>query len=100
MVTGDKLAGGIENPPLLRRRRHAFVICWPPAFHLAEYDQAATSHHKVDFAAGRPVPPGQKLVTRADKSGKRGKFDNPARTLPAGDQLVSVSTPFSASAAR
>ena len=51
MVTGNELAGGIANPPLLRRRRHAVVAGWPPVFHLAEYDHAATSHHKVDLAA-------------------------------------------------
>ena len=85
MMMGDELAGGIANLPLLRRRRHAVVIGGPPAFHLAEYDHAATSHRKVDFAASRPVPPGQKPLTRADKSGKRGKFGNPAGTfgLPA-----------------
>ena len=95
MVTDNELAGGIANPPLLRRRRHAGVTGWPPVFHLAEYDHAATSHHKVDLAASRPVPPGQKPVTRADKPGKRGKFGNPA-----GDQPVPVSSPSSASAAR
>ena len=58
MVTDNELAGGIANPPLLRRRRHAVVTGWPPVFHLAEYDHAATSHHKVDLAASRPVPPG------------------------------------------
>jgi len=86
MVTGDELAGGgIANPTLLRRRGHAVVTGWKPAFHRAEYDHAAMSHHKVDFAASRPVLPGQKPGTRADKSGKRGKFGNPAGTfgLPA-----------------
>ena len=58
MMMGDELAGGIANPPLLRRRRYAVVTGWPPAFHLAEYDHAATSHHKVDFVASRPAPPG------------------------------------------
>ena len=91
MVTGHELAGGIANPPLLRRRRHAGVTGWPPVFHLTEYDHAATSHHKVDLAASRPVPPGQKPVTRADKPGKRGKFGNPAGTfgLPAISLLYS-----------
>ena len=42
MVTGHELAGGIANPPLLRRRRHAGVTGWPPVFHLTEYDHAAT----------------------------------------------------------
>ena len=78
MVTGNELAGGIANPPLLRRRRHAVVTGWSKVFHLAEYDHVATSHHKVDFAASRRAPPGQKLATRADKSGRRGKFGNPA----------------------
>ena len=71
-MTGNELAGGIANPPLLRRRRHAVVTGWSPVFHLAEFDHAAMSHHKVDFAISRPIPPGQKLVTRADKLGKRG----------------------------
>jgi len=85
MVTGDELVGGIANPPMLRRRRHAVVTGWPPAFHLAEYDHTATLHHKVNFAASRPLPPGQKPVTHAGKSGKCGKFGNPAGTfgLPA-----------------
>ena len=58
MVTGDELAGGIANLSLLRRRRHAVVTGWPPAFHFAEYDHAATLHHKVDFGASRPAPAG------------------------------------------
>ena len=69
MVTGNEIAGGIANLPLLHMRRHAVVTGWPPVFHLAEYDHAATSHHKVDLAAGRPVLPGQKPVTRASKPG-------------------------------
>ena len=85
MVTSDELVGGIANPPLLRRRRHAVVTGCPPAFQLAEYDHAATPHHTVDFATSRRVPPGQKLVILAGKSGKRGKFGDPAGTfgLPA-----------------
>ncbi|MEC7094638.1 MAG: hypothetical protein VXX00_09640 [Pseudomonadota bacterium] len=58
MVTGDELADGISNPPLLRRPRHVVVTGWPPVFHFAEYDHAATLHHKVDFGASRPAPPG------------------------------------------
>ena len=54
---------------------------WPPVFHLAENDHVATSHNKVDLAAGSLVPSGQKPVTRADKPGKRGKFGISAGTL-------------------
>ena len=76
MVTGNELAGGIVNSPLLRRQRRAVVTGWPLVFFLAEYDHAANWHHKVDLAAGRPLLPGQKPVTCADKPGNRSKFGN------------------------